>query len=73
MQLSGTMYGGYTSDSDSLLAFRLLEWCQPFALNQAKRGFFDLAGNWRGPELITSGNAATTELQLPCPTSGRRS
>jgi hypothetical protein len=52
MQLSGTMYGGYTSDSDSLLAFRLLEWRQPFALNQAKRGFFDLAGNWRGPELV---------------------
>ena len=52
MQLSGTMYGGYTSDSDSLLAFRLLEWRQPFAINQAKRGFFDLAGNWRGPELV---------------------
>jgi prevent-host-death family protein len=34
MQLSGTMYGGYTSNSDSLLAFRLLEWRQPFAISQ---------------------------------------
>jgi hypothetical protein len=52
MQLSGTMYGGFTSDSDSVLAFRLLEWRQPFAIDQPKQGFFDLAGSWRGPELV---------------------
>jgi hypothetical protein len=52
MQVSGTMYGGYTTDSNSLLAFRLLEWRQPFAINPPKQGFFDLAGMWRGPELV---------------------
>jgi hypothetical protein len=52
MQVSGTMYGGYTSDVDSLLDFRLLEWRSPFSFNPPKQGFFDLAGTWRGPELV---------------------
>ncbi len=52
MDLSGTMYGGYTSDSNSLLDFRLLEWRRPFTINPQKRGFFDVAGRWRGPELV---------------------
>jgi hypothetical protein len=52
MQLSGTMYGGYTSDSSSLLEFRLLEWTPPFSINPPKQGFFDLAGAWNGPELV---------------------
>ena len=52
MQLSGTMYGGYTSDADSLLDFRLLERRRAFAINPQHRGFFDLAGAWHGPELV---------------------
>ena len=52
MQLSGTMYGGYTSDSDSLLDFRLLEWRRAFAINYQHRGFFDVAGTWHGQELV---------------------
>jgi hypothetical protein len=52
MQLTGTMYGGYTSDSNSLLDFRLLEWRRPFSINPPNRGFFDLAGMWHGPELV---------------------
>src|SRR5262245_55773321 len=52
MDLSGTMYGGYTSDADSLLDFRVLERRRAFAINPQKRGFFDLAGTWRGPELV---------------------
>ena len=52
MRLIGTMYGGYTNDADSLLDFRLLEWRGPFAINAQNRGFFDLAGGWRGPELV---------------------
>ena len=52
MDLTGTMYGGYTSDSDSLLDFRLLEWRRPFSINPPKRGFFDLAGSWNGTELV---------------------
>jgi hypothetical protein len=52
MELSGTMYGGYTSDAESLLDFRLLEWKKPFAINPQFRGFFDMAGQWRGPQLV---------------------
>jgi hypothetical protein len=52
MELTGTMYGGYTSTADSLMDFRLLEWTQPFAINRPRRGFFDVAGNWHGPQLV---------------------
>jgi len=52
MELSGTMYGGYTSDADSLLDFRLLERRKPFAINPQHRGFFDVAGTWHGSELV---------------------
>jgi hypothetical protein len=52
MNLGGTMYGGYTSDADSLLTFRVIEWRKPFAINYQHRGFFDLAGRWRGAELV---------------------
>ena len=43
VNLGGTMYGGYTSDKDSLLDFRLLEWKKPFTINPQHRGFFDLS------------------------------
>jgi hypothetical protein len=52
MELSGTMYGGYTTDADSLLDFRLLEWRSPFAINPQERGFFDVAGTWRDGALV---------------------
>lgn len=52
MDVSGTMYGGYMSSADSLFDFRLLEWRKPFAINYQHRGFFDVAGKWRGPELV---------------------
>lgn len=52
MTLSGDMYGGYTSDAESLLDFRLLEWRKPFSINPPSRGFFDLAGQWQGPNLV---------------------
>jgi hypothetical protein len=52
MQLSGTMYGGYTSSADSLLDSRVIEWRKAFSINPQHRGFFDLAGKWRGPDLV---------------------
>lgn len=52
MEMSGTMYGGYTSSDSSLFAFRFLEWQKPFAINYQNRGFFDVAGTWHGPLLI---------------------
>jgi hypothetical protein len=52
MDVIGTMYGGYISDVDSLLDFRLLEWRRPFTIAPPKRGFFDLAGTWQGSDLV---------------------
>ena len=52
MQLSGTLYGGYTSDAASLLDFRLLEWRKPFSINPPNRGFFDVAGVWQDGKLV---------------------
>ncbi len=52
MDVSGDMYGGYSSDKDSLIDFRLLEWQKPFQINYHNRGFFDVAGNWQGPLLV---------------------
>lgn len=52
MDMSGTMYGGYTSSDDSLFDFRLLEWRKAFAINYQHRGFFDLAGMWQGQNLV---------------------
>ncbi len=52
MKLSGDMYGGYTSDAESLLDFRLLEWRKPFSINPPSRGFFDLAGQWQDGNLV---------------------
>ena len=52
MDISGDMYGGYTSDTDSVIDFRLLEWRKPFQINYQSRGFFDVAGTWHGPDLV---------------------
>jgi hypothetical protein len=52
MKISGDLYGGYASDAESLLDFRLLEWRKPFALNPPSRGFFDLAGQWQHGNLV---------------------
>jgi hypothetical protein len=52
MKLSGTKYGGYASTDGSLFDFRLLEWGKPFSMNPQNRGFFDLAGEFHGPDLV---------------------
>jgi hypothetical protein len=52
MTISGTMYGGYTSDADSLLEFRLLEWRKPFTVAPPSRGFFEVAGMWHDGQLV---------------------
>ena len=52
MDVRGTMYGGYISDSDSVLSFRVHEWRRPFSINPPKQGYFDLAGKWNGSELV---------------------
>lgn len=52
MDLSGTMYGGYSSTADSLFEFRLLEWKNPFTVNYQHRGFFDVAGTFQGSDLV---------------------
>ena len=50
LKLSGTMYGGYRSTNGSLMEFRLLEW--KVVDPQMRKGYFDLAGNWNGDELV---------------------
>ena len=52
LSLSGTRYGGYASNDGSLFDFRLLEWKKAFSINPQNRGFFDLAGEFRGSELV---------------------
>ena len=51
MDVSGSMFGGYRSSEGALFSFRLLEWKKPFAFNYQRRGFFDMAGQFQGPEL----------------------
>ncbi len=52
MQVSGTMFGGYTSTANGLLDLRILEWRKAFSINPPTRGFFDVAGVFEGPELV---------------------
>jgi hypothetical protein len=54
MNLSGTKYGGYTSSEGSLFDFRFLEWRKPFSINAQRRGYFDVAGSFEGPDLVMS-------------------
>jgi hypothetical protein len=50
LKLTGTIYNGWSSTDDSLLAFRLLE---PRIVNVGQRqGYFNLYGRWQGPELV---------------------
>jgi hypothetical protein len=50
LELGGTIYGGWRSTEGSLMAFRLLE-PKVIDLGQ-RRGYFDLAGRWQGPQLV---------------------
>jgi hypothetical protein len=50
LELSGTIFGGWSSTEGSLMEFRLLE-RKVFDVGQ-RRGFFDLYGRWHGPELV---------------------
>ena len=52
MDVSGEMFGGYTSSDQSLFDFRLLEWRKPFSLTLPNRGYFDIAGMWHDGELV---------------------
>ncbi len=49
LELTGTIYDGWRSTDGSLVEFRLLERRSTF--NGQSRGYFDLFGHWRGPEL----------------------
>jgi len=52
LDLSGTLYGGYINSDNSIFEFRLIDYTQPFHMRRSNRGFFDLAGGFRGGELI---------------------
>lgn len=50
LQLSGTIYGGWSSTDGALMEFRLLDY-KIIDVGQ-RQGYFDLFGRWRGPELV---------------------
>jgi len=52
LDLSGTVYGGYTSSDNSLFDFRLIDFTKPFTMRRPNRGFFDLAGTFHGQQLV---------------------
>ena len=52
MDISSSMYGGYSSTANALFDFRLLEWRKPFTVGYPHRGFFDVAGTFVGPDLV---------------------
>ena len=56
LKLSGTIYNGWSSTEGSLISFRLLE-PRYFDVGQ-KRGYFDLYGRWRGPQLVMDDRGA---------------
>jgi hypothetical protein len=60
LKLGGTIYGGWSSTEGSLMAFRLLE---PKVIDVGQRqGYFDLAGKWRGPQLVMSADSVGSTL-----------
>jgi hypothetical protein len=67
LDLSGTIYGNWSSTEGSLITFRLLE---PKVIDVGQRqGFFDLLGRFRGPELVMDdrgsvGNAFRSGLKI---------
>ncbi len=52
LDLSGTIYGGWRTTENSLMEFRLLQRRRAIDTGGPRRGYFDLYGRWRGPELV---------------------
>jgi hypothetical protein len=50
LDLSGSIFGGWSSTKDSVMEFRLLE-LRIINVGQ-RRGYFNLYGRWHGPELV---------------------
>jgi hypothetical protein len=56
LKMSGTMYNGWSTTEDALVGIRLLE-PRYFDVGQ-HRGYFDLSGRWRGPQLVLDDRGA---------------
>jgi hypothetical protein len=52
LDVEGEIHGGYASDRNSRLEFRLVEYRKPFSSGPDNRGYFDVSGTWHGPELV---------------------
>jgi hypothetical protein len=62
LNLGGTIYGGWRSTENSLMAFRLND-PKPIDFGQ-KQGYFDLAGKWNGPALaMNDGGSVGSQLR----------
>ena len=55
LDLSGTIYNGWSTTEDSLITFRLLE-PKPIDVGQGQ-GYFDLYGRFHGPQLVMDARA----------------
>lgn len=60
LDLSGTIYGGWRSTDGALMGFRVLEkrTARDALLGTTNRGYFDLFGYWRGPQLSMNDRGA---------------
>jgi len=56
LKLSGTVFGGWRSTEGALMSFRLLDW-KIVDIGQ-HRGYFDLAGHWKGTDLVMDDRGA---------------
>jgi hypothetical protein len=54
LSLSGTIYGAYLTTDAKQMQIRLLDWAL-FPNNAPHRRYFDLLGQWNGPELTMRG------------------
>jgi len=57
LKLSGTVFGRWSSTTDALMSFRLLEY-RYIDLGQTQ-GYFDLSGRWQGPDLVMDDRSGT--------------
>jgi|GEM_PF-1119455 len=63
LDLSGTVYGGWRSTTDSLMEFRLHE--HRILQTGGYWGFFDLRGRWQGPKLMMAERGDHGEVGSP--------
>jgi hypothetical protein len=60
LNLSGTIYNGWSTTEGSVIGFRINEW-RGFDLGQ-HRGYFDLTGHWQAQQLVMDEHGAYSSM-----------